>query len=201
MDSTFKNLATGVTYKGEGSITIRGISSQTFLRYANMRLINWHEVNQYKGKITSSGQIEKILDVENGWFTVEELIDYVRSKLTVNNKYTNQINIKYDKENDVKVGDRIDINLPEYFTVGNFIITGISESTEKTNPTQYNIELRNTNILENFIDLFRSSSDIEEQESQTEMEYVVEYAEEETIQEIHEVEFANADNHTLNFNL
>ena len=201
MDSTFKNLATGVTYKGEGSVTIRGISSQTLLRYANMRLINWHEINQYVKKITPSGQIEKILDVESGWFTVEELIDYVRSKFTVNNKYTNQINIKYDKENDIKVGDRIDINLPEYFTEGNFIVTGISESTEKTNPTQYNAELRNTNILENFIDLFRSSSDIEEQESQTEMEYVVEYAEEETIQEIHEVEFANADNHTLNFNL
>lgn len=201
MDSTFKNLATGVTYKGEGTVTIKGISSSTLLRYANMRLINWHEINQYVGQITPSGQIEKILDVESGWFTVEELIDYVRSKFTVNNKYTNQINIKYDKENDIKVGDRIDINLPEYFTVGNFIVTGISESTEKTNPTQYNVELRNTNILENFINLFRSSSDIEEQESQTEMEYVVEYAEEETIQEIHEVEFANADNHTLNFNL
>lgn len=201
MDSTFKNLATGVTYKGEGSVTIRGISSQTFLRYANMRLINWHEVNQYKGKITSSGQIEKILDVENGWFTVEELIDYVRSKFTVNNKYTNQINIKYDKENKINVGDRIEINLSEYFAVGNFVVTGISESTEKTNPTQYNIELRNTNLLENFIDLFRSSSDTEEQESQIEMEYVVEYAEEETIQEIHEVKFANANYHTLNFNL
>lgn len=201
MDSTFKNLATGVTYKGEGSVTIRGISSQTFLRYANMRLINWHEVNQYKGKITSSGQIEKILDVENGWFTVEELIDYVRSKFTVNNKYTNQINIKYDKENKINVGDRIEINLSEYFAVGNFVVTGISESTEKTNPTQYNIELRNTNLLENFIDLFRSSSDTEEQESQIEMEYIVEYAEEETIQEIHEVKFANANYHTLNFNL
>lgn len=201
MDSTFKNLATGVTYKGEGSVTIRGISSQTFLRYANMRLINWHEVNQYKGKITSSGQIEKILDVENGWFTVEELIDYVRSKFTVNNKHTNQINIKYDKENKINVGDRIEINLSEYFAVGNFVVTGISESTEKTNPTQYNIELRNTNLLENFIDLFRSSSDTEEQESQIEMEYVVEYAEEETIQEIHEVKFANANYHTLNFNL
>ena len=201
MDSTFKNLATGVTYKGEGSVTIRGISSQTLLRYANMRLINWHEINQYVGKITPSGQIEKIIDAENGWFTVEELIDYVRNKFTVNNKYTNQINIKYDKENEIKVGDRIEINLPEYFTIGNFVVTGISESTEKTNPTQFNVELRNTNLLENFIDLFRSSSDIEEQESQTEMEYVVEYAEEETIQEIHEVEFANADNHTLNFNL
>ena len=201
MDSTFKNLATGVTYKGEGSVTIQGISSATFLRYANMRLINWHEINKYVGKITPSGQIEKILDAENGWFTVEELIEYVRSKFTVNNKYTNQINIKYDKENDIKVGDRIEIDLPEYFTAGNFVVTGISETTEKLNPTQYNLELRNTNLLENFIDLFRSSSDIEEQESQTEMEYVVEYAEEETIQEIHEVEFANANNYTLNFNL
>lgn len=201
MDSTFKNLATGFTYKGEDSITIRGISSQTFLRYANMKLINWYEIEQYRDKVTPSGQIEKILDVESGWFTVEELIDYVRSKFTVNNKYTNQINIKYDKENDIKVGDRIEINLSEYFTVGNFVVTGLSENTEGTNPTQYNVELRNTNLLENFIDLFRSSSDIEEQESQVEVEYVVEYAEEELIQEIHEVEFANANNHTLNFNL
>lgn len=201
MDSMFSNLATGVTYKGEGTVTVKGISGQAFLRYANMRLINWYEIEQYAGKITPSGQIEKVLDVEEGWFTVSELIDYVRSKFTVNNKYTNQVNIKYDKENDITVGDRIEINLPEYFTVGNYIVTGITESTEGTNPTQYNLELRNTNLLENFIDLFRSSSDIEEQESQVEMEYVVEYAEEEAIQEIHEVEFANADNHTLNFNL
>ena len=191
MDSTFKNLATGVTYKGEGTVTIKGISSQTLLRYANMRLINWHEINQYVGKITPSGQIEKIVDAENGWFTVEELIDYVRSKFTVNNKYTNQINIKYDKENDVKVGDRIDINLPEYFTEGVFIVTAITESKEGNNPTNYSVELRNTNLLENFIDLFRSSSDIEEQDSQIEMEYVVEYSEDETINEIHEVNINN----------
>lgn len=202
MDSTFKNLATGVTYKGEGSVTIKGISSSTFLRYANMKLINWNEINKYEGLITPSGQIEKILDVESGWFTVEELIQYVRSLFVNNSKYTNQINIKYDKENKIKVGDRLVINLPEYFTKGNFIITGIAESKEGNNPSIFTAELRNTNILENYIDLFRSSSDIEEQESQTEMEYVVEYAEEETIKEIHEVKFAgNAGNHTLNFKL
>lgn len=201
MDSTFKNLATGVTYKGEGSITIKGISSSTFLRYANMKLINWHEINKYEGIVTPSGQIEKILDVESGWFTVEELIQYVRSLFVNNNKSTNQINIKYDKENDIKVGDRILIDLPEYFTQGNFIITGIDESKEGNNPSIFNAELRNTNLLENYIDLFRSSSDIEEQESQIEMEYVVEYAEEETIQEIHEVELINTSDHTLNFNL
>ena len=187
MDSTFKNLATGVTYKGEGTVTINRINSQTFLRYANMKLINWHEIEETAGKITPSGQIEKVLDVEEGWFTVEELIDYVRNTFTVNNKYTNQITIKYDKENDIEIGDRIDFNLPEYFTEGIFIVTAIDESKEGNNPTNYSIELRNTNLLENFIDLFRSSSDIEEQDSQVEMEYVVEYAEEESIVETHSI--------------
>lgn len=90
MDSTFKNLATGVTYKGENEITVNSIRSQTFLRYANMRLINWQEIEQNEGKITTSGQIEKVLDVENGWFTVQELIDYIRNIFIINNKYTNQ---------------------------------------------------------------------------------------------------------------
>lgn len=187
MDSTFKNLATGVTYKGNGTVTINKVNSQSFLRYANMKLINWHEIEKTEGTITPSGQIEKVLDVEEGWFTVDELIDYVRSTFLVNNKYTNQITIKYDKENDIKIGDRIDFDLPEYFTEGIFIVTAINESKEGNKPTNYSVELRNTNLLENFIDLFRSSSDIEEQDSQVEMEYVVEYAEEETINEIHEV--------------
>ena len=198
MDSTFKNLATGVTYKGEGTVTINRINSQSYLRYANMKLINWHEIEENEGKITPSGQIEKVLDVEEGWFTLDELIDYVRSTFLINNKYTNQVTLKYDKENDIQIGDRIDINLPEYFTEGIFIVTAISESKEKNNPTNYSVELRNTNLLENFIDLFRSSSDIEEQDSQVEMEYVVEYAEEEAINEIHEVNMDEDYSNALN---
>lgn len=201
MDSTFKNLATGVTYKGEGSVTINSITSQTMLRYANMKLINWHEIEQNEGKITPSGQIEKILDVEQGWFTVEELVDYIRNTLKNNEKHTNQINLQIKESIDIEVGDKLTFNLSEYFTQGDFIVTGIAENKDWCKPIDYNVELRNTNLLENFIDLFRSSSDIKEQQSQVEMEYVVEYAEEETIQEIHEVQFANTNNHTLNFNL
>ena len=199
MDSTFKNLATGVTYKGEGSVTINGISSQTYLRYANMKLINWHEIEQNEGKITPSGQIEKVLDVEQGWFTVEELVDYVRSTLKNNEKYTNQITLKYDKKNDIVIGDKLEINLTEYFTKGTFIVTDINENKEGNNPINYTVEARNTNLLENFIDLFRSSSDIEEQQSQVEMEYVVEYVEEETIKETHEIALDENYNNTLNF--
>lgn len=201
MDSMFKNLATGITYKGEGNITINSISSQTYLRYANMKLINWSEINKFAGKITPTGQIEKTLDVEQGWFTVEELIDYIRSTFINNDKTTNQVNLLMDESNGLEIGDRLEIDLPEYCTQGNFIITAIKESKERNNPSQYNIELRNTSILENYIDLFRSSIDIEEQTSQTEMEYVVEYVEEETIKEIHEVELDDNYNNTLNFTL
>ena len=192
MDSTFKNLATGVTYKGEGTVTINTVNSQAFLRYANMKLINWGEIEKNKEKITPSGQIEKVLDVEQGWFTLEELIDYIRSTFAVNNKYTNQITIKYDKENNITIGDKININLPEYFTEGVFIVTAITESKEANNPANYSVELRNTNLLENFIDLFRSSTDIEEQDSQIDTEYVVEYSEDETINEIHELIYDDA---------
>lgn len=198
MDSTFKNLATGVTYKGEGSVTINSITSQTMLRYANMKLINWHEIEQNEGKITPSGQIEKILDVEQGWFTVEELIDYVRSTLKNNEKYTNQINLQIKENIDIEIGDKLTFNLPEYFTQGDFIVTGIKANKDWCNPISYNVELRNTNLLENFIDLFRNSSDIEEQQSQTEMEYVVEYVEEETIKEIHELNINEEYNNELN---
>ena len=46
MDSTFKNLATGITYKGEGTVTITRIFTQTALQYSNMKLFNWHEIDK-----------------------------------------------------------------------------------------------------------------------------------------------------------
>ena len=202
IDSTFKNLATGFTYKGEGTITVQTIESEAFLQYANMKLINWNEVHKEEGITTISGQIEKTLDVQNGWFTVDELVEYIKSLFTVNDKYTNQVIIKCDEDNHVLVGDRWNIDLSEYFTKGNYIVTGINELTEGTFPTQYEIEMRNTGLTENFIDLFRSSMDTTEQTSQIEKEYVVEYSEDEGISEIHNYNFKDFNaNHTLNFDL
>lgn len=201
MDSTFKNLATGITYKGEGSVTIKRITSDSALRYANVKLLNWQEINKMKGVITPSGQIEKVLDVSSGWFTEAEIVNYVRSYFGINNNYTNKVTIKYDKENNLEVGDRINIFLPEYFTSGEYVITSIKESKEGNNPSIYSAELRNTAIVENYIDLFRSSVDTQETTSQTQVEYLCEYAEE-GIKEIHSVSLSdNNRNHTLNFGL
>ena len=57
------------------------------------------------------------------------------------------------------------------------------------NPYEYIIELRNTALSENYANLFQDSLDTEEQANQVEVEYVVEYAEEETIAEVHDIEY------------
>lgn len=200
MDSTFKNLATGITYKGSESKTITYIKTDTILKYANMKLLNWEEINKNQGKTTLSGQIERTVDVEESWYTINELVEYIRSLFVVNNKYTNQVNIVCDEDNDIELGDRISIELAEYFVQGNYVVTAIKENKEGNNPTQYNIELRNTGLTENFIDLFRSSADAVEQTSQIESEYVVEYSEGDGIKEVYMYDFKEYNPlHTLNF--
>lgn len=199
MDNMFSNLAIGFSYKGQESVRINRIFTQTALRYSNMKLLNWNEIEKKAGIITPSGQIEKTIDVQEKWFTVEELIDYIRNQFTINDNYVSSIKLKYDEDNNLKIGDRLEINLPELLTHGNFIITNMSETIDGNAPTEYIAELRNTNILENYIDLFRNNGQ-EEQESQIEVEYLVEHAEEDTVNEIHEIK-TETYYHTLNFEL
>lgn len=189
MDSMFAYLATGFTYKGEEDIVIDQIFSETGLRYASMKLLNWHEIEKNAGTITTTGQIEKALNAKEKWFTVQELIDYVRGNFVSNDKNTNIIKIYCDKDNKIDVGDRLEIDLPELYAQGNYIATDITVSKEWNNPYEYVIELRNTALSENYANLFQDSLDTEEQANQVEVEYVVEYAEEETITEVHDIEY------------
>ena len=188
MDSMFTNLATGLKYNGENNILITAIFSETALRYSTMKLINWHEIEINKGKITQTGQIEKTIDANEKWFTVQEAIDFIRNKFIENNKTTNQIILVLDKDNNIEIGDRIEINLPELYTVGNFIVTDIKQSKTRNNPVNYTIELRNTAVTENYANLFQDELTSEEQTNQIDTEYIVEYAEEETIVESHTIE-------------
>lgn len=189
MDSMFDYLATGFTYKGEENITIDKIISETALRYSSMKLLNWHEIEKNAGTITMTGQIEKTLDAKEKWFTVQELIDYVRGNFIANDKNTNIIKIYCDVDNKIDIGDRLEINLPELYTKGNYIVTDITISKAGNSPYEYIIELRNTALSENYANLFQDLLDTEEQANQVEVEYVVEYAEEETITEIHNIEY------------
>nr|DAV79456.1 MAG TPA: hypothetical protein [Caudoviricetes sp.] len=164
-----------------------------------MKLLNWHEIEKNAGTITTTGQIEKTLNAKEKWFTVQELTDYVRGNFVSNDKNTNIIKIYCDEDNKIEIGDRLEIDLPELYTQGNYIATDMTISKEWNNPYEYIIELRNTALSENYANLFQDSLDTEEQANQVEVEYVVEYAEEETIKETHEVTLDENYNNTLNF--
>ena len=183
MDGTFKNLATGFTYQGENEITLNEIWSETALRYASIKLLNWQEIEKNAGTITKTGQIEKTIDANAKWFTMQELITYIRGHFVSNDKNTNIVKLYLDEDNNINIGDRLEIDLQELYTRGNYIVTDITLSKEWNNPYEYIIELRNTGLLENYANLFQDSLSTEEQANQTDVEYVVEYAEEETIVE------------------
>lgn len=188
-DSMFTNLVTGITYKGNSDIKISRINTQTALRYATMKLFDWNEIEKMKETITKTGQIEKVIDVNEKWFTEKELVNYIRSVFKDNKTNTNKIKIYCDENNKIEIGDKLEIDLEELYTKGNYIVTDITISKEGNNNQEYIIELRNTALKENYADLFQNIMDTEEQENQEEVEYIVEYAEEEVISEVHEIEY------------
>ena len=75
------------------------------------------------------------------------------------------------------------MDLPKFLTQGEYIITDITFT--HSNVENWNITLRSSDVLENFIDLFREK---EKQENNEQVETVIisEYVEEK-IKEIHEV--------------
>ena len=186
-DSFFTNMVTGIKNNTEQTQQVLLYYTQSELRNANMKLLNSQQIEEMKGNVTTSGQIEKIVELNESWFTVEELIDYINSLFVNNDKNTDEITIICDEDNNINVGDRIVFNLNEYLVSGNFVVTDIKKRKSENNPFIYEIILRNTGLLDNYIDFFRPEL-TEEQEDDIKIEYVVEYVSDDVIIEENEVE-------------
>lgn len=182
-DDFFKNLITGFTYNGDTATTVMTLKSETALEFRTMKFINSQEIELNKGKITKSGVIEKTIDMNARWFFMNDLVAEVRSNMYNNANQTNILKLEFDVNKKLKLGDIIEINLPKFLTQGNYIITDINYTS--SNIEKWNITLRSSDVLENFIDLFREK---EKQEIDDQIETVIisEYVEEK-MNEIHEV--------------
>lgn len=188
-DSFFKDLITGFKYNGENNLKIVGVNSYSALRYMKMKFIHSAEINKLKGVISNSGQIEKTVDVNQGWFTLQELTDYARSLLVQDTNQVNSIVLKYDQNTDLKIGDIVSIELPEFYTEGKFAVKKIQYYYENELEQLWTITLQNSSLLNNYIDIFRP---VQNQETETQNESLVisEFVEEK-INEIHEIEKVN----------
>ena len=182
-DSFFSNLITGFTYKGTSTITVSAIISLTALEYRRLKLIDSQEIEKNKGKISTSGVIEKTIDMNERWFFDTELIDEVRSMMSINSNQTNIVKLELDYDHNLKIGNIIRLDLPNFFTKGDFIITDISYS--KSNVENWIITLRSSDVLENYIDLFREK---QSQETDTqEYSIMIDKYKKKKMKETHEV--------------
>lgn len=184
-DSMFKNLITGFTWKG-GKVSLTEIWSDCMLKYQVFRMTDSIEIEKCKGIISDSGIVESTVDVNEKWFTKRELIDYCRNLISSNNNQISELEMCFDEDYGFKVGDLINVNMPRFFIKSTFIITSIQETIDSFKK-DFVIEMANSNITENYINLFRSSK-TQEDDEKYDILNIVEYSNEEIVERYEVVE-------------
>lgn len=182
-DSFFSNLITGFKYNGEKTIrSITNIKSDSALIWNVNKFFNDKGIADKKGIISPTGIIEITVDMNEQWKTIPELLgigaSYInRSSLSLDGT----IELAIDR-NTFTVGDLIRIN--KMLFDDNYIITSIKEKYDK-NRSQYIVTCKNTNVEDNYINLFRGKAKQETSERiyQT---YITHYTQD-GIKEVHEV--------------
>ena len=172
-DSFFSNLITGIKWNNklnEGNGSITEIYSHSALKYTTAKIFFNEEIEKCKGIINTTGKVEKVISLNEKWFTQRELIDYAKSLIIENGNTCNEVQLITDVPQDIKLGSLINIDMPNFFVKGNFIVTGIKENYIAPSIREYTYELKNASLLDNFVDFFRSS---ETQESSSEVDDVM----------------------------
>ena len=163
-----------------------------------MRFMYSAEINKLKGVISDSGQIEKTVDYNEKWSTLPQLISYARSLMTQNSNIVNQVVLDYDVNPNLKIGDIVEINTPNFYIQGKFAVKDISYTFHNEIEQNWHITLKSTDLISTYIDMFRPN---EKEENADNINTVIlsEFVEEK-VNEIHSLELDES-THTLNFNL
>lgn len=196
-DNFYTNLITGFKWNGENA-TLFDVRSDTALRYTTMRFMYSAEINRLKGVISESGQIEKTIDYNGKWTSLPQLISYARSLMTQNSNTVNQVTLEYDINPNLKIGDIVVIDEPNFYIQGEFAVKDIDYKYYNELEQNWKITVKSTDLISTYIDMFRP---VEKEESQENVNTVIlsEFVEEQ-INEKHSLELEQG-KHTLNFNL
>ena len=107
-----------------------------------------------KNIVNKTGIVEKQIDMNEKWFTQRELTNTARNMINVNGTTCNVVTLVFDYNYNLKLGNIVNIDMPNFFIQGNFVVTDVSITYLKNTITQYTYELRNSSVLDNFIDIF-----------------------------------------------
>ena len=186
-DTFFSNLITGFKYNN-GSKTITSIQtlfSCSALMWTRLKINNLEEINASKNRISLSGQVEKIINMNEQWKTFDELQEIGNAYLKTNSSQADNIKMVFDENYNFKIGNIIKIDRPNFLIQGKYIITDITEKWLSKGYNEYTLMLRNSNYFENYVDLFRYN-ETEEIDEKVYNLTTIDYNED-SIREVHEV--------------
>lgn len=153
-DAFFKDLIVGLQYNGN-PFDVFIINSSVGLKWAKVKVSNDEEINRNKGIISKTGIVEKQIDMNEQWKSYQELLDIANSYINTNTSKVEQVKLTMDVNNNLDIGDTIRINKDYFLIDDTYIITDKMVNFDNNVKTYY-YTLRNTNILENYVDLFRA---------------------------------------------
>ena len=183
-DSFFTNLIVGMKYNGTTTLKVNYIETPVALMWSKIKVMNNSEVGKNKNIISQTGIVEKQIDMNEQWKFYDELLDIANSYIKINNSRVEQVILTMDEKIDLNIGDTIKINKEDFLINDTYIITDKNIYYDD-NIMQYEFYLKNTNILENYVDLFRAS---EQEETDRQFNLITScYSEDENIKEIYEV--------------
>ena len=163
-----------------------------------MRFMYSKEIDNMKGIISESGEIERTIDYNETWTTLIELVNYARSLMIQNSNYVNQVVLEYDINPNLKIGDIVEINRPDFYIQGKYAVKDLNYTYINEIEQKWQLTLKSSDLISTYIDMFRPT---EQEESENTINTVIlsEFIEEE-IKETHTVELER-NGYTLNFNL
>lgn len=183
-DNFFTSLITGFRFNNENKNikSIEKILSDSALIWSIIRMYNDEEILNKKGIISETGIVETSVNMNESWKTLEELRETGISYINKNNVDAEELELKIDTRCDMQVGNTIAIN--KLLFNGIYIITSV-QMNYSNNEYNWIIKCKNGNVLDNFIDVFRSENTQDSDEKTYKVE-ITHYMEEK-INEVFEV--------------
>lgn len=176
-DSFFSNLIVGFKFNNTSYniSSITGIYSDSILVWNINKFYNDTGINEKKGKISNTGIVELTVNMNGSWKTIQELTQIGASYLNKNSlNMADEIQMATDR-NIFTIGNTIYID--KLLIQGTYIITEITQTYEN-NEVEYLVTAKNGNMLNNFVDVFRSEKEAENEEKTYQL-YITHYQEEE----------------------
>lgn len=185
-DQFITNKIIGFKWNGVNT-NITNFNTNMEIRPYTVEMLNIFEINNAKGIVSPSGIMEKIIDLNGKYYEEWELIEFMRNLFTSNKTEVSEVSwIFKDFQNlpNLNIGNKITFVLDKFLVNGDFIITNEEKIINNTVLEEVKYSARNINLNEDYLDIFRSVPEQEDNEGVKEA--IKSFYIEETTNEVHE---------------